>query len=56
VHCKSGVLANGHTVDVHPDPDCAKEFCATELGRAHCANVRAVELPESEAMGPMMAR
>jgi hypothetical protein len=41
-----------------PDPDCAKDFCASEEGREHCeaGRVRILRLGEEQAYGPFFAR
>jgi len=41
-----------------PDVDCIQEFCASDLGRPHCAagRVRILRVTELEALGPFFAR
>jgi [Skp1-protein]-hydroxyproline N-acetylglucosaminyltransferase len=56
--CISGVLANGKTEPIEPDPDCYDLFCATTLGQIHCdeGRVRMLKIRETESVGPFMAR
>jgi len=41
-----------------PDPDCAEEFCKSELGRKHCeeGRVRILRLDEIDSLGPFFTR
>mmetsp|Transcript_21107 Transcript_21107/g.56237 ORF Transcript_21107/g.56237 Transcript_21107/m.56237 type:complete len:587 (-) Transcript_21107:41-1801(-) len=41
-----------------PDPDCAEEFCASDLGQSHCqaGRVRILRLDETDALGPFFSR
>mmetsp|Transcript_8357 Transcript_8357/g.14005 ORF Transcript_8357/g.14005 Transcript_8357/m.14005 type:complete len:557 (-) Transcript_8357:233-1903(-) len=58
--CRTGVLKGGRVDTAGPDPDCYKEFCASEEGiQSHaCENghVRLYNVNESESLGPYMAR
>lgn len=56
--CMSGVLENGKTEPVPPDPDCYAIFCATALGQSHCdeGRVRVLRVEETESTGPFVAR
>jgi [Skp1-protein]-hydroxyproline N-acetylglucosaminyltransferase len=57
-NCKSGVLANITMVDVPPDDDCYKKFCATDFGKPICnkKQVRILNIDEPESLGPYAAR
>jgi [Skp1-protein]-hydroxyproline N-acetylglucosaminyltransferase len=54
-HCTSGVLANLSMVEVPPDDDCYKLFCASDLSQ-YCPQIRALNINEPESLGPYAAR
>lgn len=41
---------------VAPDPDSHRLFCESQVGKAHCGQIRALHMDESESLGPYMAR
>jgi Glycosyltransferase (GlcNAc) len=56
--CRSGIMEDGKSRPVDPDPDCHKLFCASEVGKPHCeaGRLRALHIEEPESLGPYMAR
>ena len=54
--CRTGVLPNGTTSPAPPDPDCQALFCATEIGKEFCSQIRVLHVNETESLGPYAAR
>ncbi|KAL7527934.1 hypothetical protein ACHAWF_002367 [Thalassiosira exigua] len=57
-NCRSGVLDGNKVEDAKADPDCYLIFCSSEVGKKYCdeGHVRLLQMKESEALGPYMAR
>lgn len=52
--CLSGIMEDGKSHPIEPDPDCHKIVCERMPHR--CSQIRALHIDEPESLGPYMAR